>query len=174
MTPDWVNRIRPRVKSGCWGRDSSQMAIRRAVTWSMTPPRLSAAARPSLIRRSYRARSRTGAVSRRIGACPGPAGRDAAGSAGAGGDGEELLEVLASDEAPSADLPVGQVAYAHLVVEQVAGQAGQASRLVDGVGQPFGCRVWLRLAGTRRRRSAGGGCSGAGATAWPDSCAHAP
>src|SRR5215472_17240912 len=123
MVPDWVNRIRPRVKSGGWGRESSQMAIRRAVTWSMTPPRLSAAARPSLISRSYKARSPAGPIagrtSRRIGACPVSAGRDAAGPPGAGSDIKELLEVLAGDEAAPADLEVGQVAYPHLVVEQV-------------------------------------------------------
>ena len=46
--------------------------------------------------------------------------------------------MLAGDEAASADFDVGQVAAAHLVVQQVAGQAGQAGGFVDGVGQPFG------------------------------------
>ena len=58
-----------------------------------------------------------------------------------GGDAEELLQVLAGDQAPPADLDVGQVAAAHLVVEQVAGQAGQAGGLIDGVGQPPAVRV---------------------------------
>ena len=38
-----------------------------------------------------------------------------------GGDAEELLQVLAGDEPPPADLDVGQVPAAHLVIEQVAG-----------------------------------------------------
>jgi hypothetical protein len=45
--------------------------------------------------------------------------------------------VLACDQAASADLEVGEVPAAHLVVEQVAGQAGEAGGLIDGVGQPF-------------------------------------
>ena len=49
--------------------------------------------------------------------------------------------MLAGDQAPPADLDVGQVAAAHLVVEQVAGQAGQAGGLIDGVGQPAARRV---------------------------------
>ena len=48
------------------------------------------------------------------------ASRDARG-AGLGCDAEELLQVLAGDQAPSADLGIGQVAAAHLVVQQVAG-----------------------------------------------------
>ena len=62
-----------------------------------------------------------------------------------GGDAEELVQVLAGDQPPPADFDVGQVAAAHLVVEQVAGQAGQAGGLVDGVGEPPAGRV---LAGT--------------------------
>ena len=54
------------------------------------------------------------------------AGRGSSGRC-VGGDGEELLEVLAGDQAPSADLDVGQVAVAHLVVQQVAGETGQAA-----------------------------------------------
>jgi hypothetical protein len=40
--------------------------------------------------------------------------------------------VLAGDHAAPADFEVGQVAAAHLVVEKVAGQAGQPGGLVDG------------------------------------------
>ena len=69
--------------------------------------------------------------------------------AGLGGDAEELLQVLEGDQPPPADLDVGQVAAAHLVVQQVAGQAGQAGGLIDGVGQPTAVRV---LAGRRRPR----------------------
>jgi len=45
---------------------------------------------------------------------------------------------MAGDEPASADFDVGQFAAAHLVVQQVAGQAGQAGGFVDGVGQPLG------------------------------------
>src|ERR1700730_7794087 len=48
------------------------------------------------------------------------------GSPGLGGDAGELPQVLTGDQVPPADLDVGQVAAAHLVVEQVAGQAGPA------------------------------------------------
>jgi hypothetical protein len=89
IAPLRANLISPRVKSGSCGRDISQMAILRAVTWSMTPPRLSAAAMPSSISRSYRARSRAGLpsalASRRIGTCAVGAGIDAAGSLGTWG-----------------------------------------------------------------------------------------
>ena len=77
-------------------------------------------------------------------ACWGP--RAGAGCS-SGGDLEELLEVLAGDEPASADFDGGEVAAAHLVIEQVAGQAGQAGGFVDGVGQPFGGWVWSWLAG---------------------------
>ena len=69
-----------------------------------------------------------------------------------GGDAEELLQVLAGDQASPANLDVGQVAAAHLVVEQVTGQAGQAGGLVDGVGQPPRMRV---LAGSASRSGSG-------------------
>ena len=49
--------------------------------------------------------------------------------------------MLAGDQLTPADFDVGQVAAAHLVVEQVAGQSGQAGGLVDGVGQPAARRV---------------------------------
>ena len=68
---------------------------------------------------------------------------------GLGGDAEELLQVLEGDQAVPADLDVGQVAAAHLVVEQVAGQAGQASGLIDGVGQLPARRVLAGRAGGR-------------------------
>jgi len=54
----------------------------------------------------------------------------------------ELLQVAAGDESASADLDAGQVAAANLVIQQVAGQAGQAGGLVGGAGQPPGGRVW--------------------------------
>jgi len=41
-----------------------------------------------------------------------------------GTDAEESLHVLAGDQAPSGDLDGGQVAAAHLVIQQLAGQAG--------------------------------------------------
>jgi hypothetical protein len=77
-------------------------------------------------------------------------------------DAEELLQVLAGDQAAPADLDGGQVAAAHLVVEQVAGQAGQADGLIDGAGQPSAVRVLAGAAGGRgdvvtgRRRIRGG------------------
>ena len=66
---------------------------------------------------------------------------------------QELLKVLAGDEPPSADLHVGQVPAPHLVIQQVPGQAGQAGRLGDGVGQPFGGQVWFFLAGLSHGQS---------------------
>ena len=36
-----------------------------------------------------------------------------------GGEAEKLLQVLAGDEAPPADLDVGQVAAAHLVMRRI-------------------------------------------------------
>ena len=84
------------------------------------------------------------------------------GRLGPGGDAEELLEVLAGDQAAPADLEVVQVAAAHLVVQQVAGQAGQPGGLVDGVGQPLGGRScvpgWPLAAarGPRRRACCAG------------------
>ena len=60
--------------------------------------------------------------------------------------------------APPADLDVVQVPAAHLVVEQVAGQPGQAGGLVDGVRQPLGRRSAGPSAASRCRSvvSAGG------------------
>jgi WD domain, G-beta repeat len=55
--PVWTNRTRLWAKSGACGRAARQMANRRAVTWSTALPRASAAAMPSLISRSYSARS---------------------------------------------------------------------------------------------------------------------
>ena len=49
--------------------------------------------------------------------------------------------MLAGDQAATADLDAGQVAAAHLVVQQVAGEARQAGGLIDGVGQPTAVRV---------------------------------
>jgi hypothetical protein len=49
-----------------------------------------------------------------------------------------LLQVVAGDEPTSADFHVGQIAAAHLVVQQVAGQAGQPGGFLDGIGQPVG------------------------------------
>ena len=61
--------------------------------------------------------------------------------------------MLAGDEPPSADLHVGQVPAAHLVIQQVPGQSGHTSRLGDRVGQPFGGWVWFFLAGLGHMRS---------------------
>jgi hypothetical protein len=72
---------------------------------------------------------------------------------------EELLQVMAGDEPASANLDVGQVTTAHLVVEQVAGQAGQAGGFVDGVGQPCGW-VWFWLAVFESWRTAGSARAG--------------
>ena len=44
--------------------------------------------------------------------------------------------MLTGDQAPPADLDGGQVAAAHLVVEQVAGQARQPGGLINGIGEP--------------------------------------
>ena len=74
-----------------------------------------------------------------------------------GGDAEELLQVLAGDQAPPADFDVGQVAAAHLVIEQVAGQAGQPGGLVDGVGQPPAGGSRPEAGGLRRVAAGGGG-----------------
>src|ERR1022692_1089783 len=52
--------------------------------------------------------------------------------------GEECLQVLAGDDAAAADLDVAEAPGAHLVVEQVAGQAGDLRDLVHGVGDPLG------------------------------------
>jgi hypothetical protein len=54
--------------------------------------------------------------------------------------------VLAGDEPPPADLDVRQVAAAHLVIEQVAGQPGQAGGFVDRVRQSFIGWIRCRLA----------------------------
>ena len=72
--------------------------------------------------------------------------------------------MLAGDQAAPADLDVGQVAAAHLVVEQVAGQAGQAGGLIDGVGQPPAGRVLAGPAARwcRRRAAPDLWCAGAG------------
>jgi hypothetical protein len=52
--------------------------------------------------------------------------RDSASGLATGRCAEELLQVVTGNEPTSADFSVGQVAAAHFVVEQVAGQAGQA------------------------------------------------
>ena len=63
--------------------------------------------------------------------------------------------MLAGDEPPPADLDVGQVAAAHLVIEQVAGQPGQPGGLIDGIGQPLG-GAWSGLYGLRSGRASTG------------------
>jgi len=145
-------------ETGDCGRAARQIASRRAVvTWSTALPRASAAAMPSLISRSYSARSGSWLSSMpgpgrvrpglRDGAWPPDRRRDQAGrlelgrlllyapwrwcraaiGVGVGhrvwvlgGDAEELLQVLEGDQPTPAYLDVGQVAAAHLVVEQVA------------------------------------------------------
>ncbi|GAC1483485.1 MAG: excinuclease ABC subunit UvrB [Acetobacteraceae bacterium] len=52
-----------------------------------------------------------------------------------------IAELEKKMRAAAADLEVVQVPLPHLVVEQVAGQPGQAGGLVDGVGQPLGRRA---------------------------------
>jgi hypothetical protein len=64
--------------------------------------------------------------------------------------------MVAGDEPASANFDVGQVAAAHLVVQQVAGQASQAGGFVDGVGQPVGW-LWSWLADLQRWQAAGSG-----------------
>ena len=53
--------------------------------------------------------------------------------------------MLASDEPPSAYLYVVQIPAPHLVIEQISGQSGQMSHLIDRVSQPPGSQVrsWL-------------------------------
>ena len=60
MAPVLTKWTRPWAKSRSWGRAASQMASRRAVTWSMMVPRLSASAMPSAMSRSYNGRSGSG------------------------------------------------------------------------------------------------------------------
>jgi hypothetical protein len=79
---------------------------------------------------------------------------------------EELLQVMAGDESASADFDVGQVAATHLVVKQVAGQAGQSGGFIDGVGQSSGW-LWFCLARLPRRRAARGLIWGVGQKATP-------
>jgi hypothetical protein len=52
------------------------------------------------------------------------------------GLGEEVVQVLAGDDAAAADLEVGELPGAHLVIEQVAGEPGNRCGLVHGVGEP--------------------------------------
>src|SRR5215472_18048748 len=51
--------------------------------------------------------------------------------------GKEGFEMLTGDDAASADLEVGQLAGANLVIQQVAGEAGDCRGLIDAVGQPL-------------------------------------
>jgi hypothetical protein len=53
----------------------------------------------------------------------------------------KLLPGAAGDEPASAGLVAGQVAAANLVIQQVAGESGQAGGLARGTGQPPGGRV---------------------------------
>jgi hypothetical protein len=55
--------------------------------------------------------------------------------AASGSDAGELRQVLAGDQLPSADLEMGQIAKAHLLMEQAAGWTAQAGGLIDGKGQ---------------------------------------
>ena len=48
IAPAWVKRTRPWAKSGACGRAASQMASRRAVTWSTLLSRRSAEAMPRI------------------------------------------------------------------------------------------------------------------------------
>jgi hypothetical protein len=55
--------------------------------------------------------------------------------AASGSDAEELRQGLAGDQLPSVDFEMGQIAKAHLLMEQAAGWTGQADGLIDGKGQ---------------------------------------
>jgi hypothetical protein len=44
--------------------------------------------------------------------------------------------VAAGDQAPPADVDIGQIAKAHLAIQQIAGWTGQAGDLIAGVGKP--------------------------------------
>jgi hypothetical protein len=52
-----------------------------------------------------------------------------------------LLQVAAGDQAPPADLDIGQIATANLAMQQLAGWTGQASDLIAGAGKPPAVRV---------------------------------
>jgi hypothetical protein len=52
-----------------------------------------------------------------------------------------LLQVAAGDQAPSANLDIGQIAKAHPAIRQLAGWTGQAGDLIGGVGKPPAVRV---------------------------------
>jgi hypothetical protein len=67
--------------------------------------------------------------------------------AASGSDAEEVLQVAAGDQAPSADLGTGQIAAAHLAIWQVAGWTGQEGGLIGGAGQPPAVRVLACTAG---------------------------
>ena len=45
--------------------------------------------------------------------------------------------MVAGDEPTSADFHVAKVDAAHIVVQQVSGQAGQPGGFVDGIGKPL-------------------------------------
>jgi hypothetical protein len=60
--------------------------------------------------------------------------------AASGSDAEEVRQVLAGDQLPSAGLETGQMAKAHLLMEQAAGWTGQAGGLIDG-GDQLAVRV---------------------------------
>jgi hypothetical protein len=49
--------------------------------------------------------------------------------------------VLPGDEPPPAYFHEGQIPASHLVIQKIAGQPGQASRLIDRVSQPFGRQI---------------------------------
>jgi hypothetical protein len=67
--------------------------------------------------------------------------------AASGSDAEEVLQVAAGDQAPSAGLGAGQIAKAHLAMQQVAGWAGREGGLIGGVGKPPAVRVPADTAG---------------------------
>jgi hypothetical protein len=58
-----------------------------------------------------------------------------------------LLQVAAGDQAPSAGLDIGQIATAHLAMQQVAGWTGQEGGLIGGAGKPPAVRVPACTAG---------------------------
>jgi len=58
-----------------------------------------------------------------------------------------VLQVAAGDQAPLASLGTGQIAKAHLAMQQVAGWTGQEVGLIGGVGKPPAVRVPACTAG---------------------------
>jgi hypothetical protein len=52
--------------------------------------------------------------------------------AASGSNAEKLLQMVAGDQAPSADLDMGQIAKVHLAIQLITRWISQASGLIDG------------------------------------------